>query len=468
MMPGGDHWLWAGAFGASIAVHAALAAAFAWAPRPEPAQPAMTHIAVRSLTRELPEAAGLTPVPVAQAARQAVEPVPSGLAIAPALPDVQPAASVAPVSALATVAGGDVIAPSVDMKAVSRSVVAPETVAATNPVGVEAGITEGLPVIALLQASAVSGEVLRPSDAAVLPVAEMPKIAPSSQIAGLPASGNVAPSVLPGVAAVVPRTDVATSVPVVSPSAASGEGTLTVWAGAPASGVAVADERLAMLPVRPQRQNLTARPSVEPLQEVRNAIDRQSTQGGCFLALVTDFIGTIHVDGYADRGERLQGLDHDLAAVADASINMRRHRITAAQCEALTFARAADPTPLPRLTITSDTPELASGAEFSGTVHNLNRKRLSLLIVDDEGKVQELNDLSRNSDGSIGFRAPLTLTAGPVDTVQLVLAVASDAELATFAQRDGEFAASYFAALAAEIAAVGTPVEIGVAGFIVR
>src|SRR5690606_20136613 len=182
-------------------------------------------------------------------------------------------------------------------------------------------------------------------------------------------------------------------------------------------------------PIRPKAPPVKPRTPVDPLQQVRDVIAAEPGDGGCFVAIAEPSPDVVAVDGYAATGETLARLETNLAAIEDASVAMRQHRIATAQCDALAFTRGLNPDPVARLTIKPDMPAIASGAELTGLVRDFGRKWLYLVVVDDEGKVQELDDLARGPDGSVVFRAPLTLTDGPVDTVQLLLAVASDEPL---------------------------------------
>jgi hypothetical protein len=528
---------WAGAFGVSVAVHGALAATLALAPRPQRVEPPATNIAIQSLAPDMPGRVAATPVPQAETKRELVENV--------SAPD-----------AAARVDGGEVVTPSA---ATGESVTGAESTAAIEPVrdsgimptveqkpvtiaGAETTEAALQPTLEAKQVSAAEVEKAlagtpRPMDEA--PAAEMARVevaAPRIAVPALepdsapsvaaqpvltsdvPASQNLAPpaevvtapsatGITQPLAAIVPPSEIANR-DVAAPSErnqiAAVEPTPSTAAGARSApvpestdaepamaiskpsplpavqiptpkvdAVAVVPEpetsetQVAMLPVRPPRPVMEARPLADPLEQVRNVIAGQP-EAGCFLALALPSPQIIEVDGYSETPARLQRLHNDLAAIADASVRTRQHRITPAQCEALSFARSVSPDPVAQLPITSDSAEISSGAELSGAIHNFSRKWLYLVVVDDEGTVQELHDISRNADGTIGFRAPLTLTDGPVDTVQLLLAIASDSALETFAQREGENARPYFAALASEISALRQGVEVGIAGFVIR
>src|SRR5690606_20528219 len=138
------------------------------------------------------------------------------------------------------------------------------------------------------------------------------------------------------------------------------------------------------------------------------------------------------------------------------------------QCGALSFARTLPGYPLPALDIRPEVRTIESGAYLSGRIREPKRKWLYLLLVDDEGKVEEIQDLFREAGGSIGFSAPMTLKHGPVSTVQILVALASDEPLETVTQHDRGPADAYSARQADEVARGNGPVGVGIPDFLVR
>lgn len=524
----GDGWLWAGAFGASIVLHVALASALALAPRPERRETPAATISIQSLTRDVPSSVAPSQVAVADVSTKLAEAA-STSTILPPIPQAEDVAAVSASQALAPAQQGEAIAPIREAAPAAAPAAQPEKIHASEPAPtpvVVAGtsqpavaapveslstspVDQAEPVSAARVADGIAAETVTAFAADnIVPASASDAVAPSG-VSPIETVGAVPPrvgSALPPVApapAEGPR--VAAAAPILAP-ASVGAGTASrteplrpsqptasvqtgserlsaiaadlppanaeqpaapVVTGAPISATAP-EERIAMAPIRPEAPPIEPRPSVDPLQQVRNVIVAEPGDGGCFVAIAKPSADTVAVDGYAAAGETLARLETDLAAIEDASVAMRRHRIASAQCDALAFTRGLNPDPVPRLTIRPDTPEIASGTELTGVVRDFGRKWLYLVVVDDEGKVQELDDLKPGPDGSIVFRAPLTLTDGPVDTVQLLLAVASDEPLDTFATQDGAPAGAYFQSLREEISAHPRPIDIGMAGFLIR
>jgi hypothetical protein len=207
----------------------------------------------------------------------------------------------------------------------------------------------------------------------------------------------------------------------------------------------------------------TPKQSYAKLLEFLSAEPRQ-----CFLALASARGSVIEVKGYAATVERIGELDRRINELIETPAAVRGHLVADAQCAALTFASELAAYPEPPLAVRTARPEVRSGEVLTGRIHNFHRSRLYLIIIDDDGKVQELHDLRPEAGNTVSFQAPLTLTDGPVGTVQLLLAIASDHALLTFSAREGTQAEPYFEQLRNEILQQGKPVDFGIGSFIVR
>jgi hypothetical protein len=93
---------------------------------------------------------------------------------------------------------------------------------------------------------------------------------------------------------------------------------------------------------------------------------------------------------------------------------------------------------------------------------------LTLLVIDDEGTVQDLATFLRFAAGEARFSVPLTLTAGPVETRQLLMALSTPALPRTVIDRNGEKAETYFPALTAELRARNMREDVAMVAFSVR
>jgi hypothetical protein len=143
-------------------------------------------------------------------------------------------------------------------------------------------------------------------------------------------------------------------------------------------------------------------------------------------------------------------------------------RVTEGQCSALAFSRALPQYPNYPLKLTLDAPTIRSGAILSGKVAGLRKPNLYLVVVDDEGKAKLINSFPGMTKTTIPFDAPMTLTSGPVASVQLLVAIASDVPLTTIATRDGIPAEDFFKGVADEIINRNRSIHYGITSFIVR
>jgi serine/threonine protein kinase len=100
--------------------------------------------------------------------------------------------------------------------------------------------------------------------------------------------------------------------------------------------------------------------------------------------------------------------------------------ITAEQCPALDLVRLTAPAgqPPPRLTLKSY--EVGRGQPLSGTISGLERRRLYVILVDNDGLVHRLDTKVDPGGDSATFSVPLTADASSIGPMQMLLAVVSD------------------------------------------
>lgn len=233
-----------------------------------------------------------------------------------------------------------------------------------------------------------------------------------------------------------------------------------------APSTAAADTVALLAPRVPSRPT----PQVEEIDPRERVLDYLSLHegGGCFLALASaDASSPLTVEGFTDVPDEVGRLSDELARIARIPVDVNARTVTRDQCGALSFARRLAGYPVPALDVRLEKRSITSGAFLSGRIENLARRMLYLLLVDDEGKVEEIDNLF-HAENAIGFSAPMTLEDGPVETVQILVAIASDEPLATVSVHDGANADVYFHALEDEIADTGNRVDFGFAYFLVR
>ena len=100
--------------------------------------------------------------------------------------------------------------------------------------------------------------------------------------------------------------------------------------------------------------------------------------------------------------------------------------ITSEQCPALDLVRLAAPAgqPPPRLTLKNY--EVGPGQPLLGTISGLERRRLYLVLVDNDGLVHRLETKVDPGGDSATFSVPLTADASSIGPMQMLLAVVSD------------------------------------------
>lgn len=248
--------------------------------------------------------------------------------------------------------------------------------------------------------------------------------------------------------------------------AATGASTANSVSPTGASARAAGEEVAMLVPNAPS----AAAPKVEEVDPYQQMLDYLllRKEDPCFLALASDEQGpSLGLDGFSGSPNEVRQLGKNLVDLTGVPVEARAHMITRDQCGALSFARSLPTYPVPALRIRPDVRTIDSGAYLSGRIENVGHNMLYLLLVDDEGKVEEVHELFKDGD-AIGFDAPMTLQHGPVATVQILVALASERPLDTVTAYDGEQADKYFDALADEISRTDNTVDFGFTYFFVR
>lgn len=514
MRRGSERLLWTAAFSGSLAAHAALAAALALSPVAAEGERQETSIVIHSapqadaerMERPALEAAPATPDIATLAALDLTSPAET----APLEPDAlaqtvdaepEPVAELVHddiIAADATAAEADAPVARQDMMAEVAPIapVLAEAAAAADeleaaPAPDEAAIgTPATPVSEMAAGVADALAVVVPLTVAGDGLAGVGERAVEATVAAPPAAveipeplGMAQVALVAGEARAVeaarPRTEAAPAMAAVPSSAAPPAAEVPAIPSAPSAPSAQAVVPVA--PVVPEQTVALARPDEPPVLRPRESVEEaygkllgaisgESGGAGCFLALASRDGEAIGVDGFAVDEQRVARLDERLVDLVETPVEVRGHSVSPAQCAALAFAGGLGITPEAPLTVRLATPEIVSGDEMIGLVGNIGRRWFYLLVVDDEGKVQEIeNDkLFVVERDTVGFRAPLTLTSGPVETVQLMLAISSDEILEMVWLREGYEAGTYFDHLRAEVQANGGGVDFGIAPFVLR
>ena len=175
----------------------------------------------------------------------------------------------------------------------------------------------------------------------------------------------------------------------------------------------------------------------------------------CFAALpALDEAGQLRLEVFGPAQTGLEafraGLEQDTGLVP----GMVLRAVTQGQCETLDFIRRNRDYPAFALYLSLAERQIASGTQVQGAIHMAGGRALTLLLVDNAGRVQSLDRFLRDSeDGRAGFTVPMTLQGPAVETWQLLMAIATDSPLEVTQTLSGaQEAAPFFARLRAEIA----------------
>lgn len=125
--------------------------------------------------------------------------------------------------------------------------------------------------------------------------------------------------------------------------------------------------------------------------------------------------------------------------------------VDARQCAALNYVRQSEAYPAFRLTLALDAQTIESGESLTGTIGNVSGRYVTLVLIDDNGVVQELGEYLTFRGGFARFDVPLNRAGVIRDTSQVLMAFASAARPATVDRENGQLAETYFASLRAEL-----------------
>lgn len=155
----------------------------------------------------------------------------------------------------------------------------------------------------------------------------------------------------------------------------------------------------------------------------------------------------------------------EVLADGDTPIEHRPVLIDTRQCPALTLVRESIHYPAFRLSLNLRTPIIGSGGNLIGTIENVAGMYTSLLLIDDNGVVQDLRRFTSFSSGRAEFNVPVSRDGTPRDTSQILFAIATQTRPVTITNLAGHLAKDFFAQLQAEF---GSSAIIALAPFEVR
>ncbi|RLJ36308.1 hypothetical protein BCF46_3776 [Litoreibacter meonggei] len=212
--------------------------------------------------------------------------------------------------------------------------------------------------------------------------------------------------------------------------------------------------------------------SAEQAQDIYNSVLNflRSFDGGpCFAALpVLAEDGAFRFETFANSRADLTRFRQAIEIETGTLPGTVMKPVSDAQCQALPFVTAAARYPEFQLYLDLVTRDIPSGELLSGKLGNTSGGFVSLLLIDDEGVVQDLGSFLKFRAGFAGFDIPMTLKGSPVETQQLLMALSTRARLKTLQSLSGQHAKDFFQRLAVEILLQGGGEDMALVAFSVR
>ncbi len=150
---------------------------------------------------------------------------------------------------------------------------------------------------------------------------------------------------------------------------------------------------------------------------------------------------------------------------ADAPIEHRPILVDSRQCPALNLARENRNYPSFGLSVKLRSPIVSNGGHLVGTINNIAGLYTSLLLIDDNGVVQDLRRFTSFAAGRAEFDVPVTRPGAARDTSQILIVIATQTRPETIALRAGYLAETFFPDLQDEL---GTGFMLALIPFEVR
>ena len=224
--------------------------------------------------------------------------------------------------------------------------------------------------------------------------------------------------------------------------------------------VAAVPQRRLRLPQRPP----TSR-DVAVANLIRQIQDQDDTE--CLIALPSRF-GTDGIGLSVIGSDDVAMIDYLETVLTDTSDSITQARILVGspQCPALDFISANRDYPATRIGLRLEKTQIQSGGRLLGLLQLPTASSdVLLLLIDNNGVVQDLADFTQTKDTILRFEVPMTRVGPLRDTRQLLLAVASQKPLDDLRRRNGQLAQDVFGDLPADLA---RNAALAVIGFEVR
>jgi hypothetical protein len=192
--------------------------------------------------------------------------------------------------------------------------------------------------------------------------------------------------------------------------------------------------------------------------------------GACFAAIPTRLPdGSLSVSAFAANNQAGATFSSAFASAFGAAPTLLNNAVSPTQCGALAFIRQSPGYPNFDLAVNLIDQQVASGGLLAGKIDNAQGLKVHLIIVDNDGKVQNGDRYLTLSGDAVGFAVPVVLTGDRTASVQLAVSIAVpvSASIDAFTLEQGTDANAFFDRLRQELAAKHLVATVGVSPFAV-
>lgn len=200
------------------------------------------------------------------------------------------------------------------------------------------------------------------------------------------------------------------------------------------------------------------------IEAIRSFI-AQYEGGECFLLMPVSIAATsVVIEAYGQTMGPFRDLDEAFRRAQGFEADIGVRRVSSGQCAAVSFLRRIARAPSPPVQLSIAESSLTVGQALSGTLSLLDGREASLLLVGDDGTMRPVPAKDGGRDASLSFSIPTGPELGN-EKLQLLIAVASPAGLASLSAHTPGAEGKLFADALAEAARTNQAVAVAVRSF---
>ena len=165
--------------------------------------------------------------------------------------------------------------------------------------------------------------------------------------------------------------------------------------------------------------------------------------GKCFYVTPMQISGeTVRVEGFATSVPPFEKLDGDFKAAHGIEADIQARLIHRNQCAVAEFLHAIQSSQLTRPTLLLSSSNVKSGESLSGALGKVAGGSVSLLLIDNEGVVYNLQNFLKKDGDKATFNIKLVDLETRDPLPQLILALSSNEEIKTIQKAEPELASA--------------------------